>query len=146
MLMNRPTVARISAGLKPDAANKPTRACEPRTEITRPNDAAGCTIDILKYPRGTPVFFRLCKVLFQKPLTILTLPLVRRERYRGSRRDDRAASFRSHLSKLLYLKCKYLNSIEGISRVRNLVPDKDPPVLQAGLKIFWRSRLGFRRG
>ncbi|WP_201456119.1 hypothetical protein [Bradyrhizobium macuxiense] len=38
MLTNRPTVARISeSGIWP-AAMSPTRACEPRTEITRPKD------------------------------------------------------------------------------------------------------------
>ncbi|WGR96300.1 hypothetical protein MTX26_21000 [Bradyrhizobium sp. ISRA443] len=36
MLTNRPTVARISeSGIWP-ASISPTRACEPRTEITRP--------------------------------------------------------------------------------------------------------------
>ncbi|WP_229175235.1 hypothetical protein [Bradyrhizobium ivorense] len=38
MLTNRPTVARTSeSGIWP-AARSPTRACEPRTEITRPKD------------------------------------------------------------------------------------------------------------
>ncbi|WP_246801570.1 hypothetical protein [Bradyrhizobium genosp. L] len=38
ILTNRPTVARISeSGIWPPG-NSPTRACEPRTEITRPKD------------------------------------------------------------------------------------------------------------
>jgi hypothetical protein len=38
MLTNRPTVARTSERPKWLTANSPTRAREPRTEITRPKD------------------------------------------------------------------------------------------------------------
>ncbi|MHC2310426.1 hypothetical protein ACVIJ1_006896 [Bradyrhizobium elkanii] len=36
ILTNRPTVARISESCIWPPASSPTRACEPRTEITRP--------------------------------------------------------------------------------------------------------------
>src|ERR1700712_631991 len=40
MLTKRPTVARTSEGASWLDANRPTRARDPRTEITRPNDGA----------------------------------------------------------------------------------------------------------
>jgi hypothetical protein len=46
MLTNRPTVARTSVWLIWLAARRPTRAREPRTEITRPKDAVPAEIDM----------------------------------------------------------------------------------------------------
>ena len=37
-LTNRPTVARAAAGDMRPVFKMPTRACDPRTEITRPNE------------------------------------------------------------------------------------------------------------
>jgi hypothetical protein len=44
MLMKRPTVARISEADIWCAANSPTRASEPRTEITRPKDVTAINL------------------------------------------------------------------------------------------------------
>ena len=48
MLMKRPTVARTSeTGIWP-AASSPTRAREPRTEITRPKDVTVLNLDVMR--------------------------------------------------------------------------------------------------
>ena len=49
MLTKRPTVARASDGDILFAAYKPARACDPRTEMIRPNDASVDKIDISQY-------------------------------------------------------------------------------------------------
>ena len=46
MLTKRPTVARTSEGAIWLDAKRPTRASDPRTEITRPKDAAAIEIDM----------------------------------------------------------------------------------------------------
>src|SRR3954470_21377747 len=56
MLTNRPTVARTSVWLIWLAATRPTRAREPRTEITRPNDAVASEIDMSKFASPRPLF------------------------------------------------------------------------------------------
>ena len=49
MLMKRPTVARTSeTGVWP-VASSPTRAREPRTEITRPKDVTVLNLDVLRW-------------------------------------------------------------------------------------------------
>jgi hypothetical protein len=49
MLMKRPTVARTSeTGVWP-VATSPTRAREPRTEITRPKDVTVLNLDVLRW-------------------------------------------------------------------------------------------------
>jgi hypothetical protein len=48
MLMKRPTVARTSeTGIGP-AGRSPTRASEPRTEITRPKDVTMLNLDVME--------------------------------------------------------------------------------------------------
>src|SRR3981189_3648684 len=54
MLTNRPTVARTSVWLIWLAPRRPTRAREPRTEITRPKDAVAAEIDISKIRVAAP--------------------------------------------------------------------------------------------
>src|SRR3954471_19812012 len=54
MLTNRPTVARTSVWLNWLAARRPTRAREPRTEITRPKDAVAAEIDMSKIRVAAP--------------------------------------------------------------------------------------------
>jgi hypothetical protein len=56
MLTNRPTVARTSVWLIWLAASKPTRAREPRTEITRPKDAVATAIDMSEIRVAAPLF------------------------------------------------------------------------------------------
>jgi hypothetical protein len=46
MLTRRPTVARTSEGAIWLDAKRPTRASDPRTEITRPKDAVPAAIDM----------------------------------------------------------------------------------------------------
>src|SRR6266850_246345 len=49
MLMKRPTVARTSeTGIGP-AGRSPTRASEPRTEITRPKDVTMLNLDVMEW-------------------------------------------------------------------------------------------------
>ena len=49
ILMKRPTVARASeTGTWPDASS-PTRAREPRTEITRPKDVTVLNLDLMNW-------------------------------------------------------------------------------------------------
>ena len=49
MLMKRPTVARTSeTGIWP-VASSPTRAREPRTEITRPKDVTVLNLDVMRW-------------------------------------------------------------------------------------------------
>jgi hypothetical protein len=54
MLTNRPTVARTSVWLIWLAARRPTRAREPRTEITRPKDAVAAEIDMYEIRVAAP--------------------------------------------------------------------------------------------
>jgi hypothetical protein len=54
MLTNRPTVARTSGWLSWLAARRPTRAREPRTEITRPKDAVAAEIDMSEIRVAAP--------------------------------------------------------------------------------------------
>src|SRR4051812_7171355 len=58
MLTNRPTVARTSVWLMWLAASKPTRAREPRTEITRPKDAVAVATDMSEIRVAAPLFCR----------------------------------------------------------------------------------------
>jgi hypothetical protein len=54
MLTNRPTVARTSVWLIWLAARRPTRAREPRTEITRPKDAVAVAMDMSEIRVAAP--------------------------------------------------------------------------------------------
>jgi hypothetical protein len=49
MLMKRPTVARTSETGAWLTASSPTRAREPRTEITRPKDVTVLNLDIMNW-------------------------------------------------------------------------------------------------
>jgi hypothetical protein len=70
MLTNRPTVARTSVWLIWLAARRPTRAREPRTEITRPKDAVAAAIDMSEIRVAAPFCFaRLCMALLEKLLS-----------------------------------------------------------------------------
>jgi hypothetical protein len=72
MLTNRPTVALTSATAIGRAANSPTRASDPRTEMMRPNDATaagagGLCIGVMRSIRPT-----MCEVVAEtvKPTDI----------------------------------------------------------------------------
>src|ERR1700748_2982102 len=70
MLTNRPTVARTSVWLIWLAARRPTRAREPRTEITRPKDAVAAAIDMSEIRVAAPFCFAgLCMRLLEKLLS-----------------------------------------------------------------------------
>ena len=70
MLTKRPTVARTSVWLIWLAARRPTRARDPRTEITRPKVAAAVEIDMSKNSRRRALCFaRLCMALLEKLLS-----------------------------------------------------------------------------
>ena len=56
ILTKRPTVPRASEGAIWPAANRPTRACEPRTEMMRPNDAVGLKSVIVYFTYGMANF------------------------------------------------------------------------------------------
>jgi hypothetical protein len=78
MLTNRPTVARTSVWLIWLAARRPTRAREPRTEITRPKDAVAAAIDMSEIRVAAPFCFaRLCMALLEKLLSPRTSKTVK---------------------------------------------------------------------
>src|SRR3984885_8918475 len=82
MLTNRPTVARTSVWLSWLAARRPTRAREPRTEITRPKDAVAVAIDMIENSRRRALCFaRLWMGLLEKLLSPGTSNTVKTETF-----------------------------------------------------------------
>jgi hypothetical protein len=82
MLTNRPTVARTSVWLRWLAARRPTRAREPRTEITRPKDAVAVAIDMSEIRVAAPfVLPDYCMGLLEKLLSPGTPKTVKTEAF-----------------------------------------------------------------
>jgi hypothetical protein len=92
MLTNRPTVARTSVWLIWLAARRPTRAREPRTEITRPKDAVADAIDMSKIRVAAPfVLPDYCMALLEKLLSPGTCKTIKTEAFSPASRESAIA-------------------------------------------------------